>query len=145
MQAISQKRHYELQKRMQSDIMWTLFSNKETFLNLFYSEIKNLKSNIVLTANLPYLTEEQFATEPSIQHEPKSALVAEKQGLALYEELLQQIKSITHYSVPITLYCEIDPTQSERMRALIHTYLPEATIEIVKDLCGLDRIFAIKL
>jgi release factor glutamine methyltransferase len=114
-------------------------------LEPFQSEISNLKSQIIITANLPYLTEEQFTTEPSIQHEPKSALVAEKQGLALYEELLQQIKSITHYSVPITLYCEIDPTQSERMRALIHTYLPEATIEIVKDLCGLDRIFAIKL
>jgi release factor glutamine methyltransferase len=122
-----------------------LILKQGNLLEPFYSEIKNLKSNIVLTANLPYLTEEQFATEPSIQHEPKSALVAEKQGLALYEELLQQIKSITHYSVPITLYCEIDPTQSERMRALIHTYLPEATIEIVKDLCGLDRIFAIKL
>ncbi len=122
-----------------------LILKQGNLLEPFYSEIKNLKSNIVLTANLPYLTEEQFATEPSIQHEPKSALVAEKQGLALYEELFQQIQSMTPHQPPITLYCEIDPTQSERMIPLIATHFSVAEVEIIKDLCGLDRVVKISL
>jgi release factor glutamine methyltransferase len=112
-------------------------------LEPFQSEISNLKSQIIITANLPYLTEEQFTTEPSIQHEPKSALVAEKQGLALYEELFQQIQSMTPHSSPITLYCEIDPTQSERMIPLIAKYFAVAEVQIIKDLCGMDRIVKI--
>ena len=52
--------------------------------------------NIIITANLPYLTEQQFQSEPSIQREPKKALVADNNGLALYEKLLKQIASFCH-------------------------------------------------
>ncbi|MSU74932.1 MAG: peptide chain release factor N(5)-glutamine methyltransferase [Candidatus Magasanikbacteria bacterium] len=50
---------------------------------------------IIITANLPYLTPIQFEAEPSIQREPRSALVAENSGLALYEKLLQQISHLS--------------------------------------------------
>jgi release factor glutamine methyltransferase len=107
------------------------------------STVVRSQSSIIITANLPYLTEHQFTTEPSIQHEPKSALVAENEGLALYEELLQQIVS---YSMPnVTCYLEIDPTQSEKIQSLIKKHIPSATFDIKKDLAGLDRIVKVDI
>ncbi len=101
-------------------------------------------STLVVTANLPYLTEKQFRDEPSIQREPKHALVADKNGLALYEELLQQIKSLflIHHSSSLILF-EIDPSQTEEISKIIKQYLPNSTIEIKKDLSGLDRLIKI--
>ncbi len=94
-------------------------------------------STLVITANLPYLSEQQFDSEPSIQHEPKSALVAADNGLALYEELLKQLSD---FSLRTSAFFEIDPSQSEMMKELIKRYLPAASIEIKKDLAGRDRV-----
>lgn len=100
---------------------------------------------IIITANLPYLTNEQFQNEPSIQHEPKLALVAKDEGLALYEKLLQQIKQLlSTLDFRLSTLFEIDPTQTEKIKILIKKYLPEADIEIKKDLAGLDRLVIIK-
>ena len=100
---------------------------------------------IIVTANLPYITEQQFQNEQSIQHEPKIALVAENDGLALYEKILQQIKQITNtYNLKTKTYFEIDPTQTDKIKILIKKYLPESNIEVKKDLAGLDRLVIIK-
>ncbi len=97
---------------------------------------------ILLTANLPYLTQEQFDTEASIQHEPHSALVADDNGLALYKTLLGQIKQSGH---SLTAWFEIDPSQSIPLSHYIQTIFPHAKIEVIKDLCGRDRILKIQL
>jgi len=98
-------------------------------------------NNLIITANLPYLTEEQFQNELSIQHEPKSALVAENDGLALYEELLGQIKKlITEHKLQVTGFFEIDPSQRKKLSSIIKTSFPDANIEVHKDLAGHDRI-----
>ncbi|PIR02914.1 MAG: protein-(glutamine-N5) methyltransferase, release factor-specific [Candidatus Magasanikbacteria bacterium CG11_big_fil_rev_8_21_14_0_20_43_7] len=103
-------------------------------------------STFIITANLPYLTDEQFTSEPSIQHEPKSALVAKKNGLALYEELLKQLKQIvTGYRLQVTCFFEIDPSQSSEMQTLIHTYLPTAGVNVYKDLAENDRVVYIAI
>jgi len=121
--------------------------------NLLEPILKNSKlippnSELIITANLPYLTHEQFASEPSIQREPYSALVAEKNGLALYEELLQQFSTlITKYpisNIQYHLFFEIDPSQSSAITSLIKNNLPHATVEIKKDLAGRDRLVVIK-
>ena len=99
---------------------------------------------VIITANLPYLTPEQFATEPSIQREPRSALVAGKDGLALYEKLLQQIKSLLLIvNCSLLIFLEIDPSQTSRTTSLIKQYLPQSSIEIKTDLAGRDRIVKI--
>ncbi len=102
-------------------------------------------SAVIITANLPYLTQEQFDEESSIQHEPHSALVAEENGLALYEELLTQINSIIpqFYNSSLALFLEIDPSQTVRIQKLIKRILAQSIIEIKKDLRGQDRVVKI--
>lgn len=102
---------------------------------------------LVITANLPYLKEEWWQNEPSIQQEPKSALVSDdKNGLELYEKLLQQIIEIKKIlDIEYWIFLEIDPRQSTQIFSLIQKYLPEASIEIVKDLSDFDRVVKIKI
>lgn len=97
-------------------------------------------TKIIITANLPYLTEQQFQSEPSIWREPKTALVATNNGLALYEELLQQVKTA---NLNATIFLEIDPSQSETITQIIKQYFPNAKTETKKDLGGLDRLVII--
>ncbi|MEK7083820.1 MAG: peptide chain release factor N(5)-glutamine methyltransferase [Patescibacteria group bacterium] len=115
----------------------------EPIINNKKSEICNLKSEIIITANLPYLTAEQFAGEPSIRHEPKTALVAEDGGLALYKKLLKQIVTLPHCQ--IVCFFEIDPSQSVPLSTYIQKHFPNAVIEIKKDLAGRDRVMHITI
>lgn len=101
----------------------------------------NTETHIIITANLPYVTEEQYTLEPSIQKEPKSALVAGDQGLALYKKLLEHIPPlIPNFQFPISLFMEIDPTQTKPLSEYITKILPKALIEVHKDLAGHDRV-----
>jgi len=116
--------------------------------------------HIFITANLPYLTEEQYNSEPSIQHEPKSALIAKDGGLELYKKLLQQIKQLsTTYNLQPTTYLEIDPSQKQKIITLIKEIWPNIQVEInpaplflkkkwcwvKKDLAGQDRVVVLKI
>lgn len=117
-----------------------------TFLrgNLLSPILQTLQAKehpLIITANLPYITEEQFQSESSIWKEPHTALVADDGGLALYDELLEQLKTLQHWIA----YFEIDPTQTERITQLINEKLPNATVRIHQDLCGRDRIVEITL
>lgn len=107
-------------------------------------KLKNNFENIIITANLPYLTEEQYKSEKSIKYEPKKALVAKKEGLALYEKLLEQIKIISEKNnLSPAIFMEIDPSQSMAANALILQILPNRKIKIKKDLAGQDRLIII--
>ena len=120
----------------------------EPFIKQFNNLTIEQSSNraIIITANLPYLTEEQFETEPSIQKEPRSALVAKKQGLALYELLLHQIQSLLQAtSYQLQAFLEIDPSQSPAITKLINQILPQASVEIKTDLAGRDRLVKIAM
>ncbi len=107
----------------------------------------NLQVNqLIITANLPYLTTQQFQDEPSIQKEPKNALVANNNGLALYEELLKQIKSkLLIANCSMLIFLEIDPSQTKSISKIIQQNLPTANFEIKKDLAGLDRLVKITM
>lgn len=102
-------------------------------------------SSLIITANLPYLTAKQHKSSPSIQHEPKLALVAKNNGLALYEKLLKQIARLLTLRTLKTLwtFIEIDPSQTKSIKLLINNLLPGAKTQVIKDLSGLDRIVKI--
>lgn len=102
-------------------------------------------SPIIITANLPYLTKRQYGQKPSHKYEPKQALIAGKTGLELYEKLLQQIRSlISSFYFLVSIFLEIDPSQSKSMAQLIKKHLPNAKVQIKKDLANLDRVVTVQ-
>lgn len=98
--------------------------------------------NIIIAANLPYLTKTQISRSPSIQKEPKLALDGGINGLRYYRELLAQLKQATYKS--LSLYIEIDPSQVNKLSSLVKKYLPQASFEFKKDLAGFDRLLIIQ-
>jgi release factor glutamine methyltransferase len=105
----------------------------------------NNYSTLLITANLPYLTEEQFIDEPSIQKEPYTALVAQENGLQLYRELLEQLSSLPSSIQTVYAFFEIDPSQTRSITSLIKKSLPGSTTTFKKDLAGRDRVVSISL
>ena len=106
------------------------------------------ESFVIITANLPYLRAEQFKKEPTIQYEPRLALVANNNGLGLYEKLLEQIKQhLTSVKIKnqIQIFLEIDPAQKDAIKKIIQAYFSTALIEIKTDLAEQDRLVVITL
>jgi len=132
------KLHKTKIKFLHGDLLEPIIKNFEIL------KFQNFK--IIITANLPYLTPKQFKQEPSIQHEPKLALVAGNDGLKYYRQLLKQISQLSKsYNLKPISYFEIDPSQTSSIKKLIKKILPQAKIEIKKDLTGLDRVVIIKI
>ena len=117
-----------------------------TFLhgNLLEPVKQKISGAIIITANLPYLNDEEFTHESSIQHEPKTALVAAENGLALYRELLQQINE-RKFPGPLNLFFEINPQQTAAIKKMIAEYFPTALVTIIPDLATRDRVVIIEI
>ncbi len=108
----------------------------------FLSDLKKSKKiNLLITANLPYLTPKQIVASPSIQKEPKLALDGGRDGLDLYRQLFQQISKIPS-AVSLTVIIEIDPIQSQAVVKLCKQKLKTKSAQILPDLTGKNR-FAI--
>ncbi|MFH1789863.1 MAG: HemK family protein methyltransferase [bacterium] len=115
---------------------------------LDHNFLKNMQErDIILTANLPYLTAEQANNEPSIEREPKKALIGGKNGLELYEKLIKQISELRAKAdwknEKVTCFFEINPSQSELMSRIINSVLMKANTTVYKDLSELDRIIEV--
>jgi len=128
-------------KFLQGDLLEPIIKNKKL-------KIENCK--LVILANLPYLTPTQIKNSPSIQHEPKLALNAGKDGLKYYRRLIKQIKTLINSRESVSAehlfaIMEIDPFQTVAMKKIIKSALPTAKIEIKKDLKGLNRFVAVTI
>lgn len=122
---------------LHGNLLEPIFNNKQSPFDGY---------ELIITANLPYLTEEQYKNEASIQFEPKSALVAKNNGLELYEQLFKQIKNFDKNShSKITILLEIDPFQTQSIISLIKKHLPQADVKKKKDLSGKNRVVKILL
>jgi release factor glutamine methyltransferase len=101
--------------------------------------------NLLICANLPYLTSEQVAASPSIKREPRLALISGTDGLDHYRRLFGQLASLPSPFQTFTILAEIDPSQSERISQEVKNIWPTAAVSIKKDLAGQDRLAIIKL
>lgn len=104
--------------------------------------------DLVILANLPYLTPNQIKNSPSIKCESKLALSAGSDGLKYYRQLFQQINKLRATSREprtIRVLCEIDPSQTARIKQLTKRELPKASCQIKKDLSGLNRLVIIEI
>jgi len=113
-------------------------------------------SNLIILANLPYLSKEIYsATAPDVKNfEPKSALYSPRAGLAHYKKLLKQIQALKNScympACPVgrlhaSCFMEISPEQKKDLTFLIKKILPSAKIEFKKDLAGKWRVCIISL
>jgi release factor glutamine methyltransferase len=87
----------------------------------------------VIISNLPYLS---ALEDPSTEFEPKSALIAKNGGLELYERLFQELAGAPRKPL---LYLEFGHDQADQIRTLARQHMPEASVEIFKDLAGIPR------
>lgn len=132
-------------KTLSAEITFLEGSLFEPFVN---RTIDDLTPHIIITANLPYLTPWQWNDcDPDVKdYEPKLALVGGADGLALYDELFNQIRTYLHEQsrqgkrIAVDLFIEIDPSQRQTAPALITAHFPDAKREVIKDMCGRERV-----
>jgi len=110
--------------------------------NKYKKQINRSESLIIISANLPYLTPEQVKKSKSIQKEPRQALVAGTDGLKYYRLLFEQISQHFNNKNVIT-FCEIDPSQKNKIKQLIKNKLPNSQISLEKDYKSHHRLVII--
>lgn len=124
-------------KFIKGDLLTPILSNHKTL---------SKANKLIITANLPYLTNKQVKSEPSIKNEPKIALKSGKDGLKHYQRLFLEINEIKEYFPGyIYILCEINPEQSLPLKKIIKKEFPNAKIKIKNDLAGLNRLVVIKI
>lgn len=92
---------------------------------------------IFIAGNLPYLSTDRYTScaRDVREYEPKSALLAGKDGLNLYRTLLLQIQKKKDWEQKqLFAIFEIDPEQEFKMRDIIKKQLPNASVRFAKDL-----------
>ncbi len=124
-----------------------------TFLqsNLFESlkpETTRGLQEVIITANLPYLTPKQIALAESEvkDYEPRLALDGGVDGLDVYNALFQTLAARrADFPKSLTTIIEIDPDQHVSAPHLITEYFPKAESRIVNDLANKPRVVIAKL
>jgi len=96
----------------------------------------------LLVANLPYVSEEEYAgAQPELHHEPREALVAGPTGLEVIARLLRQLASLPALQFAAL---EIGAPQGMAAKALAREALPGWSVEVWPDLAGLDRLLVVR-
>jgi len=98
----------------------------------------------LMLANLPYVPEEELPhLQEEIRHfEPPGALAGGVGGLDLIKALLPEARSKLLPGGAIIL--ELAPGQTSKLAELVRESFPQAEVEIVRDLSGLERVALIK-
>ena len=94
----------------------------------------------LIVANLPYVSREELQSLPPdiTQYEPLSAIDGGQDGLQHIRRLLAQAGP--NLKPPGVICLEIGATQASAVNALAREQFPEATVGLVQDLAGLDRV-----
>ncbi|MGA8849831.1 MAG: peptide chain release factor N(5)-glutamine methyltransferase [Dehalococcoidia bacterium] len=104
----------------------------------------------MIVANLPYIKDCEFGDlSPEIgKFEPMMALPGGRDGLDKIQQMLGQMlrKSSTHCSMCSAYFLlEIGQGQGEMVTSLISSYFPQASIELISDLGGIERVVKVGL
>lgn len=94
----------------------------------------------ILISNPPYISnaEWELMDESVRTFEPKTALFAENDGLAIYQQLAEEAKNCLKSTGKI--YLEIGFQQGKVVQALFQHAFPKHNVQILKDLSGNDRM-----
>ncbi len=107
----------------------------------------NKLENILITANLPYLSEKELA-EPTIKFEPRLAQFGGVDSFDKIAELLEQLGTMqTKYKMHFqntAIFLEMNYNQTRIAKQNIKKHLPKnANVKIFKDLSGWPRVIGI--
>jgi release factor glutamine methyltransferase len=113
---------------------------KGNLLQPFSFELRALSPELIIVANLPYLTAKELQN-PNLKFEPKVALNGGQNGLEYFYELFDQIEK---YKIkPQAIFLEIGWNQAAKIMQMVKKVLPNYKFEIKKDLSRFDRIVKI--
>jgi len=96
----------------------------------------------LICANLPYIPAADLATLDVSRHEPRLALDGGPDGLDLIRRLVAQ--AVTVLAAQGGVLLEIEARQGPAVETLCASAFPGASIEIVRDLAGLDRVVQVR-
>lgn len=94
----------------------------------------------VVLSNPPYIAfdDMQEMSDVVLDYEPHSALFAEEDGLILYRKLAEQLPALMNK--PALIGLEIGYQQGAAVKAMFEKHFPAATVSVVKDINGKDRM-----
>ena len=98
-----------------------------------------------IISNPPYISEAEINVmdQSVLDYEPKSALFADEDGLAIYKRMAE---SIEKYLKPNgRIYLEIGYRQGDSVSRLFKNAFPDAKVTIWQDFNQLDRVVAVEL
>lgn len=95
-----------------------------------------------IVSNPPYLTSQELKN-PDLHFEPRAALFGGRGGIEVYKKLLSEVPA--HLIPGGSMFLEIGSTQSKSLISLVKKVLPNAWIQIKKDLAQRDRILIVTL
>jgi release factor glutamine methyltransferase len=118
------------------------------------SQVELLQGNLLeplpqpvdmIVANLPYIKSCEFKDlgPEIVNFEPTIALVGGKDGLDKIQQMLEQMPVKLNYGTCFLL--EIGQGQGEMVTSLIKSYFPQAGIELISDLGGIERMVKVGL
>ena len=124
--------------------------NREKFnlqTELFYSDVY---SNVpreqfeCIISNPPYIafSEEALMDESVRRYEPKQALFAEREGLAIYEKIANRLEEFLTDSGQA--FFEIGFKQGPSVQRIFSEACPNRKVTIHKDIAGLDRMIIVR-
>ena len=97
----------------------------------------------LILCNPPYISQNEVDVmdQSVLEYEPKGALFAENEGLAIYQEIAQSIAS--YLKPKACVFFEIGYKQGKAVKNLFQEALPNAQIEVWQDFNHLDRVVAV--
>ncbi len=92
----------------------------------------------LIAANLPYIATDELAGLAVARHEPRLALDGGPDGLDLIRRLL--VQTLGRVGKTFALMLEIGAGQDQAVQALCRAAFPDATIRVIKDYAGQNRV-----
>jgi len=118
------------------------------------SQVELLQGNLLeplsqpvdmIVANLPYIKSCEFRDlSPEVRNfEPTTALAGGEDGLDKIQQILEQMpRKLSHGSC---FLLEIGQGQGRVVTSLVKSYFPQASIELISDLGGIERVVKVGL
>ncbi len=99
----------------------------------------------IIVSNPPYISkvDEPFISRTVKDFDPAIALFADENGLMSYRRILEL--STKMEKIPNNIFFEIGHEQGKLVEILVNRTYPQASVDIIKDMNGNDRIVAAKL